>query len=152
VTRFLVPLLALGMFAGCGATKSASTPKPLTHGRLVYLADRACAIDLRNGRALAPVTNRATFIKGLRSTIKSGERLISVLNTLTPPPSDAKVYRRLLSAEDYADSVATHVLANYGSYVTVHAFKHDVRRLKRISRRIKANARKLGMHVCAKDA
>ena len=149
--RFLVPLLALVLFAGCGATKPDPTAKPLTHGRLVYLADRACAADLRNGRALPPVTNPASFVKRVRGAIKSGEQLLSVLNGLTPPPSDAKVYRRLLAAENRSDSVATHVLANYGSYVTLRAFKHDVRRLKRLGRRVKASARNLGMHVCAKD-
>ena len=152
MTRVLVPLLALGLFAGCGAAKPESTAKTLTHGRLVYLANRACAADLRRDRALPRATNPASFRKRLRGGIESGEQLLSVLNGLTPPPADARAYRRLLRAENHADSVATHMLANYGSYRTLRAFKHDVRRLKRLGRKVKASARTLGMHVCVKDS
>ena len=128
------------------------TPQPvtLTHGRFVYLADRACAADLRYDRTLKPATSPDTFVKDVRLSIKSGEHLIFVLRGLTPPPYEAAAFRRFLAAENGSDRVATHLLDSYGN-TTLRSFRHDVHRLRILDRRIRSRAAKLGMHVCAKD-
>ena len=89
-------------------------------------------------------------MKTYRRAIKSGEHLIFVLRGLPPPPSDAAKFRFFLAAENGADRVANHLLDSYGN-TTRRSFRHDVRRLRILGRRIEARAKKLGMHVCAKD-
>jgi uncharacterized protein YceK len=152
--RIAYLLAAALLLSGCGSVLTKEDLKPtaptLTHGRLVYLADQACAADLRYDRTLKPATSPTSFVKNLRLSIKSGEHLIFVLRGLTPTPSDAAAFRRFLAAENGEDLVATHLLDSYGD-MTVREFKHDVRRARILDRRVKARAEKLGMHVCAKD-
>jgi hypothetical protein len=145
--------LAALALSGCGVLTKENlkpTAPTLTHGRLVYLADRACAGDLRYDRTLKPATNPETFLKNLRLSLKSAERLNFALRGLTPPPSDSAAFRRFLAAENGQDLVATHLRDSYGD-MTVREFKRDVRRIRILDRRVQARARRLGMHVCAKD-
>ena len=151
--RIALVLVAACLLSGCGVlTKEQLKPQAqtLTHGRLVYLADHACAADLRYDRSLKTPTSPETFVKYLRLNIRSGEHLIFVLRGLTPPPSDAVAFRRFLAAENGEDLVSNHVLDSYGD-MTVRQFKHDVSRSRILDRRVRARAKRLGMHVCAKD-
>jgi hypothetical protein len=151
--RIALLLVAAGLLSGCGVlTKQDLKPQAptLTHGRLVYLADQACTADLRYDKTLKIPKTPVEFVKYLRLEIKSGEHLIFVLRGLTPPPADAAAFHRYLAAENGADLVANHFLDAYGD-LTVREFKRDIRHSKILTRRIHARARRLGMHVCAKD-
>ncbi len=106
--------------------------------------------DLQYDRRLKTPTNAETFVKYLRLSIKSGEHLLLALRGLAPPPSDVVAFRRLLAAENGADLIANHFVDEYGD-MTVHRFKHLVRRSRILDRRIHARAKRLGMRVCAKD-
>jgi hypothetical protein len=59
-------------------------------------------------------------------------------------------FRRFLAAENGEDLVSNHVLDSYGD-MTVRQFKHDVSRSRILDRRVRARAKRLGMHVCAED-
>ena len=145
-------MLAAALLSGCAvvtAKELKPVPPTLTHGRLVYLADRACAADLQYDRRLKTPTNPEAFVKYLRLSIKSGEHLLFVLRGLAPPPSEVAAFRHLLAAENGADLVANHFLDEYGD-MTVHRFKHLVRRSRILDRRIHIRAKVLGMHVCSK--
>jgi hypothetical protein len=152
--RRLASLVLAGfVLSGCAVLTSQKLkpqPKTLSHGRFVYLANRACAADLRFDRTLKPATNETTYLKNLRLAIKSGEHLIFVLRGLTPPSADDAAFRRFLAAENGEDLVANHYFDQFGN-LTRREFKHLIRRSKILDRRIQARATRLGLDTCAKD-
>jgi hypothetical protein len=151
--RWPAPVLAVFLVAGCGVLTSAKlkpATKTLSHGRFVYLANRACAADLRFNRRLKAPTDETSYLKNVRLSIKSGEHLIFVLRALLPPPAEAAAFRRLLAAENGEDLLVNQYFDQFGD-LTHRQFNHFVERSKILDRRVNARARKLGLHVCAED-
>ena len=145
--------VAAVVLSGCGVLNKQElkpTAPTLTHGRLVYLADRACAADRHRTNGLKKAADEDSFIKNLHIAIKSGERLIFVLRGLEPPPSDAVAYRRLLAAENGADLNANRLLDAIGDE-PLRRIEHYFKRGSVYNRRIDSRAKKLGMRICAKD-
>jgi hypothetical protein len=151
--RWAALLVAAFLLSGCGVLTKEDlkpAPKTLSHGRFVYLADRACARDIRRARALKHPTSAAMVSRELHFAIRSGEHLIFVLRGLAPPPSEAADFRRLLAAENGEDLVATH-LAEAFDGGQVQRVRTLVRKLRILGRRVHSRSAKLGLHACAKD-
>jgi len=146
-------VLALVLTTGCaGISGKKKTPpaKTLSHGRFVYLANRACA--RANGRAkrIKNPTSFETFVAGLRKAIPVFESEIVDFRALAPPPSDAASFRRLLATLD-AEDLAGHGLLDAVEARQVRRGKTLARRVDVLSKRFNKRATKLGLRICTRS-
>jgi hypothetical protein len=151
--RVTLLLVAALLLSGCAVLTSQQLkpePETLTHGRFVYLADRACARDIRNAKGFKRPTSHAMYDRELKAATRSGEHLLFSLRGLAPPPADAKEFRRMLASLNLEDLLQHHVL-EAGDQGEIERVKTLYRRGAATDRRFKARAENLGLHDCAKD-
>src|SRR5213080_3035449 len=90
--RVAVFLLAAFLLSGC-AVLSKQELKPsaptLTHGRLVYLADRVCRRDIRREKRAfrEKPKNHVQYDRELNAVLRGYERALFDLRGLAPPPA-----------------------------------------------------------------
>jgi len=154
VTRLLVSLLAVGVLAGCGAvgTTTATWPppsKPLSHGRFAYLANHACAAFAHDEQGFKTPTNFQMFDQEFSAAQLSFARMISDLQSLTPPSSDAGACGHLLATGTAAEIDLTDVLDAAEAHHVAQA-KSAARRFGRLSKPFSRRAKKLRLTVCAR--
>lgn len=152
--RIALLLVAACLLSGCGVlTQEQLKPQAqtLTHGRFVYLANRACARNERRQKQIgrkkpksAPAVSRQ-----LQVSLNAIGHLIFVLRGLVPPPAAAVDFRRLMATANDEELVATHLLEAFNEG-QVEGVKARVRRFRALDRRFDARAAKLGLSVCAK--
>jgi hypothetical protein len=125
-------------------------PETLTHGRLVYLADRAC------GRYEHRVTRHKgengylAFLTYLqRVFMPATDRLLFELHGLSPPPADSVDYRLMLATLNNEDLV-THHFFQAADELQIERVKALSRRIKRLGKRLDTRASKVGLKTCAK--
>jgi hypothetical protein len=151
--RWTAPLLAACLLSGCAVLTKQElkpVPKTLSHGRFVYLANRACARDLRATKNFPRPTSHAMYDRELTKATKSGEHLLFVLRGLNPPASEAKAFRRMLAALNLEDLLAHHVL-EAGDLGQRERVKTIFKRGRITDRRFRSRAARLGLDICAKD-
>jgi hypothetical protein len=152
--RWLAPVLAVFLVAGCGGVLTSAKLKPkartLTHARFVYLANRACASDIRITRNFKTPRSHEMYDRELRAETRSAEHLIFVLRGLAPPAADAAALRHMLAPLNLEDLIAHHLL-DAGDQGQVERVNTLFKRGRIADRRFESRAKKLGLHVCAKD-
>jgi len=151
--RFALLLLAAFLLSGCAVLTKQElkpVPKTLTHGRLVYLANRACERAVLRLKRHRPARGYLPAIAYLQHVfLPENDRLLFELRALTPPPSDAVAYRRLLATFNYEDLVVHHFF-QAADEVQRQRTKSLLHRLKRVDRRLNSRAAQLGLKTCAK--
>jgi hypothetical protein len=154
--RRIAYLLAAALsLSGCGVlTKDNLEPTAptLTHGRFVYLGNGICARDLRFDKHFlkTPPKTHQEYDKDVRTLNKSFEHAIFDLRKLEPPPADAAAFRQLLASFNLEDLLAVHVLAA-GDSGEAQRVKDIFKRSHTVDKRLRARARALGLHACAKE-
>jgi hypothetical protein len=152
--RIAYLVAAACLLAGCGVlTKQDLKPQvpTLSHGRFVYLANRACA---RNERRQKRISRRhaksaVALDKELHTSLNTGERLLFILRGLTPPPADTADFRRLLATANDEVLVETHLLQAFEEG-QARVVRTRLKRLRALDRRFDARSAKLGLTICAK--
>ena len=131
-------------------------PETLTHGRFVYLANRACRRFEHRVSRHQPVKSNDPFQKYLNAlaylkhvAMPGYDRLLFELHGLAPPPADAVAFRRMLATFNYTDLVIHHFFQATDELQKTR-LKTLSRRLDRLSKRIHNRAGKVGLHSCAK--
>ena len=151
--RFALLLFAAFLLSGCAVLSKQDlqpAPKTLSHGRLVYLADRACRRFERRAKQHQPGKNYEAFLAYFQRSLPLFDRLLFELRGLAPPPADAAAYRRMLASINNADLVLHHFFQAADELQRERA-KTLARRLDRVGKRINARAAKVGLKTCAKD-
>jgi hypothetical protein len=153
VRRIALLLLAAFLLSGCGVlTKEELKPVPetLTHGRFVYLANRACGrFDLRIRRLAHPTSPEAALADLQKFGVPAYERLLFELRGLSPPPSDAVEFRRMLATFNHEDGILHRYIEAAETSQVSRAYWIR-KRLERVGRGLNARAAKLGLDTCAK--
>jgi hypothetical protein len=151
--RVALLLLAAFLLSGCGVlTKEELKPVPetLTHGRFVYLANRACGnFELRIRRLAHPASPEAAVADLQKFGVPAYERLLFELRGLTPPPSDAVAFRRMLATFNHEDWILHRFLEAAEASQVSRAYWIR-KRLDHVARGLNASAAKLGLDTCAK--
>lgn len=150
--RIAYLLVAAFVLSGCGVlTKEDLKPqaKTLTHGRLVYLADRACRHEKRHIPVFKPGTSPAEAERKLHKVLlPTYDHLLFNLHGLAPPPADAVAYRRMLATLNDSDLIIHHAVDAVDA-LQRQRVRSLVRRLDFLGRRLNNRAAKLGLHTCA---
>ena len=151
--RCALLLLAAVVLSGCAVLSKQElkpVPKTLTHGRFVYLADRACARDIRRSkRALKQKPkNQVQYDRKLNEVLKGYEQALFDLRSLAPPPSAAEEFRHLLAAFNYQDLLG-HNLLQAGDLGQARKVKALIKKLEVNDINLKSRALELGLKTCA---
>jgi hypothetical protein len=151
--RVAVLLLAALLLSGCAVlTKQQLKPVPetLSHGRLVYLGDRACRRFERRVDRRRPGKGYEAALANLQHVLMPAyDKLLFELRGLAPPPPDAVAYRRMLATFNDADLVL-HNFFQAADEVQIKRVKTLQARLDRLGRRLNARVAKVGLRTCAK--
>ena len=153
MTRVLVPLLAVAFLVGCDTTETAKRqpPKTVSHGRFIYLANRACRVAIHEMNAIKVPPAGQTLDPAARAFEKAYERLLATLHGLAPPPSQADTYRRMLdtaTAQKLAFAKLFDAFAVAGRHV--RAENALGRRADKLGAKANRLSERLGLTVCAK--
>ncbi len=151
--RVAVFLLAAFLLSGCAVLQKQElkpAAKTLTHGRLVYLADRTCArTDRRVARHKQP-KGYESFLTFLQHVVMPEyDRQLFELRALAPPPSDVVAYRRMLATFNEEDLVIDNFF-QAADQLQLRRAKSLARRLDRLDKRLKGRAARVGLKTCAK--
>jgi hypothetical protein len=150
--RWLALLLAAFVLAGCDVWQSQDlkpVPETLTHGRLVYLANRDCKREEHKARTFKVGKTPGQTLKRLQTiVVGSNEHLLFLLRGLAPPPADAVAYRQFLGNFNQEDLVLNHAIEVLAAHEFVQV-KYTLKRLNRIDRRLTNRADALGLDACS---
>jgi hypothetical protein len=135
-----------------GSSKSnGPPPRTLSRAQFVRRANRACARAARRTKAFKGSRSFAVVEAELRNVfIPAQEHLLVVLRGLTPPPSDAAGFQRMLGTFDQLDITIHHFLDAADAH-QVQRVKDLIRRLDVLGKSLDRRAAALGLRTCAKD-
>jgi hypothetical protein len=154
-------LAAAFLLSGC-AVLSKQELKPaaptLTHGRLVYLANRACRRFVRRVKRhkprIVPGEPRQNYEAILADFqhvyLPATDKLLFDLHGLAPSPADADHYRLMLATLNDEDLVI-HNFFQAIDEIQLQRAKTLVRRVDRLGKRLDARAAKVGLKSCGKS-
>ena len=144
-------VLAALLLGGCSLVSSANNapPKTLSHFQFARRANHMCALGNRRVKGLRKPVNVAMYVRETNAVIRSQERIIVGFRGLTPPPSDAGSFSRLIADADAYD-VVTHRLVDAAGAHDVRQGKSLARRITVINKRLRRRARSLGLRSCVK--
>jgi hypothetical protein len=150
--RFALLLVAAFLLSGCTVLSSQHlepAPETLTHGRLVYLADRACGRAFGRLPKIEPGLSYRELNHRLHRLVRTQEHLLFVLHGLPPSAADVAAYRQLLASFNYEDLLQHNFLQAFEE-ADVRHLRTYARRIQRFAVELRLRARSLGMHICAK--
>jgi hypothetical protein len=148
----LAPLIVI-FLAGCagmGGTNKTRPPKTLSHVQFIRAADRVCTRFRRQAKGLAKKpASLAAEERQAELALATYERVIFDLRGLTPPPSDAGAFQRLLATLDAEDLVA-HKLGDSIDAGQVRQERTFTSQFSVLRARLQSLAVKLGLRTCFK--